>query len=32
MNDKRVVISLNPSRGPSRPIKAGALAVFKAVR
>lgn len=32
MNDKRVAISLNNSAQPSRPIKTGALAVFKAVR
>lgn len=32
MNDKRVVIPLNTTDSPSRPIKTGALAVFKAVR
>lgn len=32
MNDKRVVIPLNPNSDSSRPIKTGALAVFKAVR
>jgi hypothetical protein len=32
MNDKRVAIPLNSASNTTRPIKTGALAVFKAVR
>jgi len=32
MNAKHAAIPLNPTRESSRPIKTGALAVFKAVR
>lgn len=32
MNEQRVSIPLNPNSDSSRPIKAGALAIFKAVR
>jgi hypothetical protein len=32
MNDQRVSIPLNNAGNSSRPIKAGALAVFRAVR